>query len=72
MPISYLNLYRREIQPALKLVGLGDVNYQILRRTWVTEFSVVEEDPFVRAQIAGHGVDVRQNDYRQGKMAANL
>lgn len=67
-PISYSNLYRRRIQPALKTVGLGDVNFQVLRRTWVTEFSQVEDDPHVRAQLAGHNVDVHQNEYRQGKI----
>jgi integrase len=67
-PISYSNLYRRRIQPALTSVGLGTVNFQILRRTWVTEFSQVEDDPHVRAQLAGHNVDVHQNEYRQGKI----
>jgi len=54
----------------LELVGLGDVNFQALRRTWVTEFSAVEEDSHVRAAIAGHSVDVHQNEYRQSKVEA--
>ncbi len=53
------------IQPALEKVGLGHVNFQILRRSWVTEFSQVESDAHVRAQIAGHSVDVHENEYRQ-------
>jgi integrase len=68
-PLSYSNVYRRRIQPALRTVGLGEVNFQVLRRTWVTEFSEVERDPHVRAQLAGHSVDVHENEYRQAKPA---
>jgi integrase len=64
-PISYSNVYRRRIQPRLKLVGLGDLNAQVLRRTWVTEFSKDESDPRVRAAIGGHSVDVHTNEYYQ-------
>lgn len=68
-PLSYSNVYRRRIQPELAKVGLGSVNFQILRRTWVTEFSEVEKDPNVRAQLAGHSVDVHENEYRQAQPA---
>jgi integrase len=64
-PLSYSNLYRRNIQPALAKVGLGKVNFQVLRRTWVTQFSAAEKDPAVRAQLAGHSVDVHLNEYLQ-------
>lgn len=70
MPLSYANVYRRRIQPALEKIGLGHVTFQILRRSWVTEYSQVEEDPHVRAQIAGHSADVDENTYRQGKIEA--
>jgi integrase len=63
--LSYSNVYRRRIQPAFSQIGLGHVNFQILRRTWVTEFSAAERDPNVRAQLAGHSVDVHENEYRQ-------
>jgi integrase len=66
-PISYPNVYRRCIQPALASVGLSHVNFQILRRSYVTEFSDAEEDPAVRAKMAGHSVDVHENEYRQLK-----
>jgi integrase len=69
-PIDYSNLYRRNIQPALRTVGLGSVNFQTLRRSWVTEFSEVEQDSYIRATLAGHSVDVNQNEYRQGKLVA--
>lgn len=64
-PISYSNVYRRQIQPALTLAELGHLNAQILRRTWVTEFSKDESDPRVRAAIGGHSVDVNVNEYYQ-------
>ena len=66
-PISYANVYRRRIQPTLAKVGLGHVNFQVLRRTWVTEFSESNTDPAIRAKIAGHSVDVHENEYRQVK-----
>jgi Kef-type K+ transport system membrane component KefB len=64
-PLSYSNVYRRRIQPVLATVGLGDVNFQVLRRTWATEFRVVEKDPVIRAQLADHSVDVHENEYHQ-------
>jgi len=64
-PLSYSNVYRRNIQPALRTVGLGDTNFQVLRRTWVTQLGEAERDPHVRAQLAGHGIDVQENEYRQ-------
>ena len=68
-PLSYSNVYRRNIQPALKKIGLGMVNFQVLRRTWVNELSQAERDPAVRAQLAGHSVDVHENEYRQPQTA---
>jgi integrase len=69
-PVSHSNIYRRNIQPALEKVKLGDVNFQMLRRTWVTEFSQAEKDPAVRSQLAGHSIDVHENEYRQPDPAA--
>lgn len=69
-PVSHSNIYRRNIRPALKKVKLGSVNFQLLRRTWVTEFSQAEKDPAVRSQLAGHSVDVHENEYRQPDPAA--
>lgn len=64
-PVLYTNVLRRSIRPALKKIGLGHATFQVLRRTWVTEFSAAEKDPAIRAQIAGHTVDVHENEYRQ-------
>jgi hypothetical protein len=54
------------IQPALATVGVS-ANFQILRRTWLNEFSEIEKDPTVRAQLAGHSVDVSEKVYRQAQ-----
>jgi integrase len=62
-PISYSNLLRRRIKPALATVGIR-ANFQILRRTWVNKVDEVEKDPVIRAQLAGHSVDVHENVYR--------
>lgn len=64
-PLSYSNVWRRRIEPALKSIGLGSANFQILRRTWVTEFNKEVQDPKASATIAGHGVAVDQRVYRQ-------
>lgn len=64
-PLNYAGVYRRIIQPALGKIGLGATNFQVLRRTWVTELSQTETDPKVRAELAGHSVDVHENEYRQ-------
>jgi integrase len=62
-PLSYSNLWRRRIKPALASVGIS-ANFQILRRTWVNKVEEVEKDPVIRAQLAGHSVDVHENVYR--------
>ena len=64
-PISYTNVFTRSIRPALEKLGLGHATFQVLRRTWVTQFAEVERDAAVRAQLAGHTVDVDENQYRQ-------
>ncbi|MDW8353793.1 MAG: hypothetical protein RMK57_04610 [Bryobacterales bacterium] len=37
---------------------------------WVTHLAEAERDARIRAQIAGHGVDVHENVYRQPDAAA--
>jgi integrase len=61
----YKNLYVRNLQQRLKLIGLGHVNAQSLRRTVATLLDVCERDPKVRAQILGHSVSVHEKEYRQ-------
>jgi integrase len=56
-PLSYSDVCRWRIQPVLAKVGLGNLNFQALRRSRATEFSEVEQDPNVQSQLPGHGVE---------------
>lgn len=69
-PISYSNVWRRRIGPALKAAGIIGANYQVLRRTWVTHIAEAERDAAIRAKLAGHSVDVHENVYRQPDASA--
>jgi integrase len=66
-PVDYRNVWQDRIRPALAKIGLGFLNFQILRRTWETEFDPEGKDPHTRAALAGHSVDVSENVYRQAK-----
>jgi integrase len=69
-PLDYANVFRRRIRPALAKIGLGWVNFQVMRRTAANELKEVESDPRVRADIMGHSVDVHENEYRQSSLKA--
>lgn len=69
-PVSYSNVWRRRIGPAMKAAGIEGANYQVLRRTWVTHIAQAERDATIRAQLAGHAVDVHENVYRQPEASA--
>jgi integrase len=66
-PVDYRNVWQDRIRPALSKVGLGWLTFQILRRTWETEFDEGGTNPHTRAALAGHSVDVSENVYRQAK-----
>jgi integrase len=51
-PISYANVYRRRIEPAFVKMGLKGINFQVLRRTWVTEFAEAEADQLFGPSLA--------------------
>jgi hypothetical protein len=54
------------IKPALQKIGLGMVNYQVLRRTAVTLLnSTANADPTIIAAMLGHTVDVSLNTYNK-------
>lgn len=54
------------IKPALRTIGLGWVNYQVLRRTAVTLLnSTANADPTIIAAMLGHTVDVSLNTYNK-------
>jgi len=68
MPLSRDNVWRRYFQPGLKKLGLGWVNFQVLRRTHASLLDGLGIDPQVRADQMGHSVDVNQNRYTRASL----
>ena len=62
-PISRENCWRRNIAPKLEEVGLGWVNFQVMRRTHATLMRELKVDPKVVADQLGHTLDVNLNVY---------
>jgi integrase len=76
-PVAKDNVWRRHFLPRLKEIGLGWVNFQVLRRTHSSLLDDLGVDPQVRADQMGHEVDVNQNGYTKSsldrrKQAVNL
>jgi integrase len=75
-PLAKDNCWRRHIQPRLEAVGLGWVNFHVMRRTHSCLLSELGVEPKVRADQMGHTVDVNENVYtraslRQRRAAVN-
>lgn len=68
-PLSRDNCWRRGFLPKLGPVGLGWVNFQVMRRTHSCLMDELQIDPQVRADQMGHGVDVNQNQYTQASLS---
>ena len=62
-PLTRDNVWRRSIQPYLNSVGLGWVNFQVMRRTHSTLMNQLKVDPKLVADQLGHTLDVNQNVY---------
>jgi integrase len=62
-PISKDNCWRRHFASRLKGIGLGWVNFQVMRRTHSCLLKELDVDPKVRAEQMGHTVDVNENVY---------
>jgi integrase len=62
-PISRDNLLTRQLHPRLDTVGLGWVNFLVLRKTHSTLMRERGVDPKVTADQQGHNVDVNLNVY---------
>ena len=62
-PIRKDNCWRRHFLPGLKTVGLGWVNFQVMRKTHSCLLKELDVDPQVRAEQMGHTVDVNENVY---------
>ena len=59
------NVWRRNIQPKLEQVGLGWVNFQVMRRTHSSLMKALGVDGKLVADQLGHSLDVNQNVYTQ-------
>jgi integrase len=68
-PLSRDNVWRRNIKPKLNGVGLGWVNFQILRRSATTLMAELKIDVKVRAEQQGHTPDVNELIYRQVRLS---
>ena len=62
-PVSRDNLLTRHLHPKLDTVGLGWVNFLVLRKTHSTLMRQIEVDPKIVADQQGHNVDVNLNVY---------
>lgn len=62
-PIRYENLWRRQIRPKLKAIGLEWADYHCMRRTNATLMHESKADPKVSADQRGHGVNVSLAEY---------
>lgn len=68
-PVSRDNLWRRRIGPKLEAVGLGWVDFHVMRRTHSTLMNEIHDDPKLVADQLGHTVDVNQNVYTRASVA---
>ena len=62
-PIRKENLWFRSMRPRLRAVGLGWVNFQVMRRTHASLMNKLEVDPKIVAERLGHTLDVNLNVY---------
>ena len=62
-PLWRDNLLRRHIRPPLEQVGLGWVDFKIMRRTNASLGQVAKVDPKVSADQRGHGIGVSLDVY---------
>ncbi|HEY4360348.1 MAG TPA: tyrosine-type recombinase/integrase [Bryobacteraceae bacterium] len=62
-PLSKDNCFRRSIHPKLSKVGLGWVNFLVLRRTHSSLMKALGVDGKLVADQLGHSLDVNQNVY---------
>ncbi len=71
-PMSKDNVWRRNMLPKLKAVGLEWCNFQVMRRTHSTIMRQLGADPKMVADQLGHSVDVSLNVYTQSAVASRV
>ncbi len=64
-PLWANNAWYDKIRPTLSTIGLGWVNYQVLRRSAVTLLNATGADGTIVAAQCGHTVDVSTNVYNK-------
>ena len=62
-PVTRDNLWHRSIFQKLNAIGLGWVNFQVMRRTHATLMNRLKVDPKLVADQLGNDVDVNMNVY---------
>jgi integrase len=67
-PIRRDNLWRRDMAPRLKLIGLGWASFQALRRTHASLGHDAGVDPKVAADQRGHGIGVALDVYTKAAL----
>jgi integrase len=68
-PLSRDNVWRRDIGPKLEPLGLGWVDFHVMRRTHATLMNEIHDNPKLVADQLGHTVDVNQNVYTRASVA---
>jgi integrase len=68
-PMAKENVWRRSIGPKLQEVGLGWVNFQVMRRTHASLMSDLGVEGKLVADQLGHSLDVNQNVYTQSAVS---
>lgn len=62
-PLVRENCWRRHFKPRLDAIGLGWVNFHVMRKTHSCLLKELDVDPKVRAEQMGHTMDVNENVY---------
>ena len=70
--LSRDNFLRRNIQKKLENVGLGWVNFQVLRRTQASLGHKEQLDPKVAADQRGHAIGVALDTYTESDLESRL
>jgi integrase len=71
-PLAKDNCWRRHVKPKLEAVGLGWVDFHVMRRTHSCLLKGLDVDPKVRADQMGHSVDVNENVYTRASLDQRL